>query len=290
MEDELNIHSFPEEFIFQNIIENLNSSSIEKNDNSDFSHLEKKHRRSRHCEEGRKFKCENCEKSYLSQPALLNHMFNKHPEIIKENKINKRKRGRPKKFEIVQKIKEEKIIKNYNSFFQSPIRALKQNEIICDNYEKEVFIVFQIYKDYSPRKFFRCIKEPKENPILNNLINKKNLFFPICDDIFSEYLMEFHKVTNENYFIFLLKFIILFRESINLKMNKEKKYLNKEYTSFENANFIPDFCNDFFFGYLSENYFGYSNSDIEELIDLIQHFCRWLLIKNYSSIKLDLLT
>ena len=196
MEDELNIHSFPEEYIFQNIIENLNSSSIEKKENSDSSHLEKKHRRSRHCKEGRKFKCENCEKSYLSQPALLNHMFNKHPEIIKENKINKRKRGRPKKFEIVQKIKEEKIIKNYNSFFQSPIRALKQNEIICDNYEKVVFIVFQIYKDYSPRKFFRCFKEPKENPILNNLINKKNLFFPICDDIFSEYLMEFHKVTN----------------------------------------------------------------------------------------------
>ena len=116
MEDELNLHYFPEECMFQNI-ENLNSSLIEKNENSDFSHLEKKHRRSRHCEEGRKFKCEYCEKSYLSQPALLNHMFNKHPEIIKENKINKRKRGRPKNLKLFKKLKKKKLLKIIILFF-----------------------------------------------------------------------------------------------------------------------------------------------------------------------------
>ena len=176
----------------------------------------------------------------------------------------------------------------YNSFFKDEKRCRHFNEVITDNYEKLVNIVFLIYQDKSPKKFFKCLKEPKENPILNNLINKKQLFFPICDDIFSEYLMDIRKFTNEIYFIFVLKFILIFREYINLKMINESKYSNTEYTSIENANFIPDFCNEFFSNYLTENYFGYSNGDVLELIELIQHFCRWLLIKHYSFIKIEL--
>ena len=291
MAEKLTFNSHSDEYLLQNIIDNNNNSNKKINESADSSsQKEKKHRRSRHCEEGRKYKCENCQKSYLSQPALLNHMFNKHPEVIKENKITKRKRGRPKKFEIIQKIKEERNIKNYNSFFNNSKRCIYQNEFISKNYDNAVSIAFEIYKDYSPQKFFRFFKEPKENPILRNLLYKHDLFYPICDDIFTEYLMYIHTLTNESYFIFVLKFILLFREYINLKMKNEKKYFEKEYTSIENANYIPDFCNDFFSIYLSENYFGYNNNDIEELIELIQHFCRWLLVKNYSSIKLDLVS
>ena len=267
MDKKISLDNQTEEHLLQNLIENNNDSTKKMNESADSSsQKEKKHRRSRHCNEGRKYKCENCKKSYLSQPALLNHMFNKHPEIIKENNIIKRKRGRQKKFEIIK------------------------NEFISKNYDNAVSIVFEIYKDCSPKKFFRFLKEPKQNPILRNLLYKHDLFFPICDDIFTEYLMYIHSLTNESYFIFVLKFIILFREYINLKMRNENKYFEKEYTSIENANFIPDFCNDFFSIYLSENYFGYNNNDIEELIELIQHFCRWLLVKNYSSIKLDLVS
>ena len=291
MSDKINFDEHQEEYLLQNIIENNNNSNKKINESADSSsQKEKKHRRSRHCEEGRKYKCDNCKKSYLSQPALLNHMFNKHPEIIKENKIIKRKRGRPKKFEIIQKIKEERNIKNYNSFFNNSKRCIYQNEFMSKNYDNAVSIAFEIYTDYSNQKFFKYLKEPKQNPILRNLLNKHDLFFPICDDIFTEYLMYIHSLTNESYFIFVLKFILLFREYINLKMKEEKKYFEKEYTSLENANYIPDFCNDFFSIYLSENYFGYNNNDIEELIELIQHFCRWLLVKNYSSIKLDLVS
>ena len=272
-----------------NINEKNDSISDEnQKENSDTSHKEKQHRRSRHCKEGRKYICETCHKSYLSQSSLLNHIFKKHPELVKENRIYRRKKGRPNKYETIQKLLEEKKMRIYNSFFKDEKRCRHFNEVITDNYEKLVNIVFLIYQDKSPKKFFKCLKEPKENPILNNLINKKQLFFPICDDIFSEYLMDIRKLTNEIYFIFVLKFILIFREYINLKMINESKYSNTEYTSIENANFIPDFCNEFFSNYLTENYFGYSNGDVLELIELIQHFCRWLLIKHYSFIKIEL--
>ena len=271
-------------------INKKNDSISDENqkENSDTSHKEKQHRRSRHCKEGRKYICETCHKSYLSQSSLLNHIFKKHPELVKENRIYRRKKGRPNKYETIQKLLEEKKMRIYNSFFKDEKRCRHFNEVITDNYEKLVNIVFLIYQDKSPKKFFKCLKEPKENPILNNLINKKQLFFPICDDIFSEYLMDIRKLTNEIYFIFVLKFILIFREYINLKMINESKYSNTEYTSIENANFIPDFCNEFFSNYLTENYFGYSNGDVLELIELIQHFCRWLLIKHYSFIKIEL--
>ena len=161
------------------------------------------------------------------------------------------------------------------------------NQIISNNYENAVNIAFQIYNNFNHNKYFRYFKYPKENPILNNLLNKNDLFFPVCEEIFTEYLMNVHSLTNENYFIFILKFILLFRESINLKMIHEKKYSIKEYTSSETAKLIPDFCNNFFSNYLVENYFGFNDNDIEEFINLVQHFCRWLLIKNYTTLNLD---
>ena len=255
--------------------------------NDDKEKLIKKQRRSRHCQEGRQFKCEKCNKSYLSKPALLNHMFKKHKDILNENLIKKKRRGRPKNFEIIENQKEESKNKNYHSFFLLPKRKLLSNQIISNNYENAVNIAFQIYINFNHNKYFRYFKYPKDNPILNNLLNKNDLFFPVCDEIFTEYLMNVHSLTNENYFIFILKFILLFRESINLKMIHEKKYSIKEYTSSECAKLIPDFCNNFFSNYLVENYFGFNDSDIDEFINLVQHLCRWLLIKNYTTLNLD---
>ena len=57
-----------------------------------------RHRRSKHEQEGRIYNCEHCLKSYLSKPALNNHMNTKHAEILKQMNIEKRKRGRPRKY------------------------------------------------------------------------------------------------------------------------------------------------------------------------------------------------
>jgi len=51
-------------------------------------------RRSKNDAEGRSFKCPECGKSYLSQPALTNHKKSKHNYGINGEKKG---RGRPRK-------------------------------------------------------------------------------------------------------------------------------------------------------------------------------------------------
>lgn len=53
----------------------------------------KRHRKSKKEQNGRKYKCSQCEKSYLSAPALSSHRKTKHLQ----NEA-KKSRGRPKKY------------------------------------------------------------------------------------------------------------------------------------------------------------------------------------------------
>ncbi len=70
------------------------------------NNLDIRRRRSKHCKDGRDFSCHKCGKSYLSLPALNNHITRKHNEgIIKDEK---RPRGRPRKY-----------VRNYNCLSSS---------------------------------------------------------------------------------------------------------------------------------------------------------------------------
>ena len=53
-------------------------------------------RRSKNESSGRIYTCEECQKGYLSQPALNNHRKTKHPDKIDPSE-EKRGRGRPRK-------------------------------------------------------------------------------------------------------------------------------------------------------------------------------------------------
>ena len=90
---------------------------------------------------------------------------------------------------------------------------------------------------------------------------------------------------------FITKFIISFREYINKSQNNlinqnyvtEKKKL---YSQIYSAELIPDMCNDYFIDFMEPNeYFGLKSN---ELIELIQHFCHWLVINNYTQSNLTL--
>ena len=62
------------------------------------SYGSKSKRRSKNMAEGRSFKCQHCEKTYLSYPALYTHMKTKHAVSAEQSSIpNARSRGRPKK-------------------------------------------------------------------------------------------------------------------------------------------------------------------------------------------------
>lgn len=55
----------------------------------------KRKRRSKNDPDGRSFRCIHCDKSYLSNPALTNHIKTKHP--VNDPCNEKRGRGRPRK-------------------------------------------------------------------------------------------------------------------------------------------------------------------------------------------------
>jgi len=105
------------------------------------------------------------------------------------------------------------------------------------------------------------------------------------DELFFLYLKEFSNRTNKEYFWFMIKFVVLFRECINTLrqkyVRKEDQSLNKTlYTQIYNAETVSEICNDFFLEFMDPfNYFGLN----KELIELIQHFCYWLFSHQYLN-------
>jgi hypothetical protein len=107
-----------------------------------------------------------------------------------------------------------------------------------------------------------------------------------CDETFCNYLQEVAQKTNKDYFHFIFKFLILFRECINkLRRNAEKP--EHEFTQVQTAETVPDTCNDFIIEFMDPN--DYYGLDTNELIDAIQHLCFWLYFNNYTTSRLTLL-
>lgn len=114
-----------------------------------------------------------------------------------------------------------------------------------------------------------------------------------CDTAFLGYVKEFYTQTNYDYFHFLLKFVVMFRQCINkLKRANNGEALDNSldpknyFTQLNNAEGVPDMCNDFVTEFMEpKDYFG---MDTMELIEIIQHFCHWLFLKNYTTSRLTL--
>lgn len=284
---------------------NINLMPPEKNNDKG-----KRKRRGKNEVSDRQYKCPDCPKSYLSLPALTIHRKIKHSYIIEaEGKL----RGRPKK-ELQQENSMNSIQIKYNEFFKNETRRqstesdgnnndnLINSDIIKNNLiqiykqckSEILFSIFDKIEDYT---FYKVLVEKwdKENPEIcnenNNEKKKENTNnnlknnSPILDDLFFMYLKEVSKKTNKDYFWFINKFIVLFREFINISKNEDEK--NKEYTQAFGAEGIPEICNDFFLDFMEpKEFFGLNNN---ELIQLTQHFCFWLYTNKYSHSYLTLI-
>lgn len=103
-----------------------------------------------------------------------------------------------------------------------------------------------------------------------------------CDEVFAEYLHYVSKICNETFFKEVVKFVILFRENVNI-VNKNPKF--SEENTAEDA---PDSSNEFILEFLcidSGNKFSVKK---EESIELTQNLCSWMFRNNYSHSKLAL--
>ena len=131
-----------------------------------------------------------------------------------------------------------------------------------------------------------------DNNKLETVNNSSKYNSPPLDIIFFMYLKELSAKANNEYFWFINKFIVLFREFINLfkkdlVKDEYKTEKQKEYSQLFSAEAIPESCNDFFLEFMQQKqYYGLQEN---ELIDLAQHFCFWLYSNKFTHSYLTLL-
>ena len=291
-----------------------------KKENQTENEKSKRHRRTKDEITERQFRCPDCDKCYLSGPALTTHRKTKHGyELNNDKKI----RGRPRKDNVGENptvVSQNK----YNVFFKNETRKPPSlDQTINDN-----LITLEIIQKFLTDAFRHCVTEHpelsakyenieqyplyklvidnwnKETPdieqesYLDDSRNKPKsdqrikINKPNVDGLFYLYLKEFSKKTNKDYFWFMVKFVVLFRESINIikKDMVTKEMVNgdkTEFTQIYNAEEIPEVCNDFFLDFMEpKRFFGLNK---EELIELIQHFCFWLYTNMYCPSHLMLI-
>ena len=273
----------------------------------------KRHRRGKNETTGeRNFKCPNCDKCYLSGPALIIHRKLKHNYNIE---TEKKSRGRPKKEDQQENSFQNAQIK-YNEFFDNEFRKKKPDgeeeiinlEKIKDNltkifrhFKNDLFVKIETVENYP---FYNLIIDnwDKNNDFPNECLSDNNKLetvnnsskynSPPLDIIFFMYLKELSAKANNEYFWFINKFIVLFREFINLfkkdlVKDEYKTEKQKEYSQLFSAEAIPESCNDFFLEFMQQKqYYGLQEN---ELIDLAQHFCFWLYSNKFTHSYLTLL-
>ena len=280
----------------------------------------KRHRRTKDEITERQFQCPDCDKCYLSGPALTTHRKTKHGyELNNDKKI----RGRPRK-DNVQENPTTQSQNKYNSFFKNDTRKpqsldqtmnddLNNLEIIkkfltdafrhCCTEHPEISEKYGNIEQYPLYKLVidnwgKEVPQIEHESYLDDSRNKnkneplKKIKQPNVDSLFYLYLKEFSTKTNKDYFWFIVKFIVLFREGINIlkKDMVTEEVINgdkTEFTQIYNAEEIPEVCNDFFLDFMEpKRFFGLNK---EELIELIQHFCFWLYTNMYCPSHLTLL-
>ena len=246
----------------------------------------KRRRRSRHELIGRDFTCE-CGKSFLSQPALNFHIKTKHPHFLEGQP--KRDRGRPRKYP--KKISKDFEHSKYGEFFTLNERGPNNgNTYDILTLVQEVFSF--IYESPKADKLFSKPKTFNDNPVLFNLVSRnispnKPQNEKTCDEVFTEYLLSCINKTNRQYFSFILKFVLLFRECYDISKTKDSKdEVKKAVTDTISPEGLPDLCNEFYGEFMEMNdFFGI---DKNEIVEIIQHFCIWLFKNEYTKSKLSL--
>ena len=234
-----------------------------------------------------------CGRSYLSKMALYTHQRIKHPNTSGASLI--RPRGRPKKDGSSPNDKNDFETTKYDSFFTKNNRIKDEKEVLdLDEISKEVFK--NLYEG-EHKEGLTSVKDIKEIEILDKL-SKNTPFEPnanivegkkeTCDNVCYQYLYEFKEQTNKKYFTLLLKFILLFRECFNSITNPQNFTENNDSTKMP-PDGMPEISNTFYTEFMDKNdFFGIIEEEKEEIIEIIQHFCTWLLKNNYTKSKLSL--
>lgn len=240
----------------------------------------------------RNFKCEHCDKSYLSYPALYTHCKQKH----NTNNHSGRNRGRPKKDpgESEKNLYDPQTV----SYFQQENRKGQTAVSEINNCTKNAFsFIYEINLNEAINRKMKIYKDINEHPFLGNFIKDghnvdeefENEKTP-TDKVLMNYLNKMSVNCNENYFEKLIIFVTLFREHINIINNKD------DFTVITEAEDVPEKSNEFITDFLfpeedkqerdKQESFGF---DKEESINLTRNLCNWMYTHNFTCSKLFLI-
>lgn len=290
----------------------MTKSLYQQNSNS----IKKKKRTKKDHATGQEIPCHICKSKYfLSQPALSTHKKIKHSQnnpkpvnnkIILENEKEKYEKAKEKNKEFFNKEKRKQEYLETNEDKKDEIEKYIQN-----NYG-EIYSLkgnpFLKTPDWKSPEEYPLYKEVHENweekdlkttksffhNIKSNYVSKgqrrnlKKIESPTIDKLFLSYIKQVSKLTNKFYLNIIIKFIILFRQHINVY--KEEQVTEdivedgkKEFTQLFFAKEITLLCNDFFSIFLQGCELYFSDEIQEEFKEIIQHFCFWLRDNHYAE-------
>jgi hypothetical protein len=251
----------------------------------------RKKRRTKDEIDGRDYICSICQKAYLSYPALTNHRKSKHPNFEFHPPLvidDKKKRGRPKKNLFASFIADyENKIKNL--FDYEPRKNTTDNFIeIADALKLLTEENLDMKMELANTKFLQELTQNKLNTEeISNKVNPENTTNSSntsIDIALLDFIKFSHNKITDEYLLFLLKFIFLFRKFIITSCE------SKIDTSVASSDLIPDYSNDFFIFMSNNNFFNlYSEENKLEMVSLMQYLCFWLLENRYTKSKLLLL-
>jgi hypothetical protein len=253
-------------------------------------------RRSKSEVEGRTFECKLCQKSYLSYPALYTHYKLKH----NTNNSSGKGRGRPKKDQNMQEIEKSRFNPLNDSFFAKEERTGSTETGEIKNCICEAFNQLYHTEDNKKRnnlKEMKWYEKIEDHPFLKKYMEdphdvKKNFIgeeHSLTDTVLMYYLNKVSLITNQQYFIKVIKFVTLYREHVNI-FNQNKVKEGQQYTEVKDAEDVPDSSNEFITEFLhpegTETDFGFTK---DESIDLTQNLCYWMYENNFTCSKLSLI-
>ena len=272
-------------------IESLNEISGQVNQENHNEEHKKRKRATKKESDVRNFKCPQCDKSYLSYPALYTHCKQKH----NTNNHSGRNRGRPKKDPNEMTADKNLYDPQTPAFFQKEGRngntpVEKINECALNAFK----FIYESNKDDVKKRLMKEYNKIEEHPFLGNFINDEHNVDVVIEDekkptdkVLMDYLNKTSVICDEKYFEKLIVFVTLFRENINL-INKLEG--NVEFTMVKEAEDVPEKSNEFITDFLfPEDQDGSFGFDKDESIDLTRNLCNWMYVHNFTCSKLFLI-
>ena len=272
-------------------IESLNEISGQVNQENHNEEHKKRKRATKKESDVRNFKCPQCDKSYLSYPALYTHCKQKH----NTNNHSGRNRGRPKKDPNEMTADKNLYDPQTPAFFQKEGRngntpVEKINECALNAFK----FIYESNKDDVKKRLMKEYNKIEEHPFLGNFINDEHNVDVVIEDekkptdkVLMDYLNKTSVICGEKYFEKLIVFVTLFRENINL-INKLEG--NVEFTMVKEAEDVPEKSNEFITDFLfPEDQDGSFGFDKDESIDLTRNLCNWMYVHNFTCSKLFLI-